>query len=177
VADGQWHHVAIVLTDKHSNSCADMRFYVDGNVFAASSINAGARLATLPWSNIRIGVGWGTGSLDGYFNGMIDDAAMWGSPVTDSKVRAIAKAGSDARLRYDASAMEQLFDLFDAQQGVVSIADRNWVYTKGLKGTGGDVLDVGGRIAIQLDKLGNGVVEQGSSAFMPVLYLYLRSKR
>jgi len=177
VTDGQWHHVAIVLTDKHSNSCADVRFYVDGNVFAASSINAGANFATLPWSNIRIGVGWGSGSLDGYFNGRIDDAAMWGSPLTDSKVRAIAKAGTDTRLRYDASSMEQLFDLFDARQDAVSIAKRKWVYTKGLKGTGGDVLDVGGRIAIQLDQLGNGVVEQVNSAFMPILYLYLRGKR
>ncbi len=177
VTDGQWHHVAVVLTDKHQNSCADMRFYVDGNVFTASSINAGASLTTLPWSNIRIGVGWGVGSLDGYFNGTIDDAAMWGSPLTDSKVRAIATAGSDARLLYDASAMEQLFDLFDAQQGVVSIAKRKWVYTKGLKGVGGDVLNAGGGIAIQLDQLGNGVVEQANSAFMPILYLYLRSKR
>ena len=122
-------------------------------------------------------LGWGIGSLDGYFNGAIDDAAMWGSPLSDSKVRAIATVGSDVRLRYDASAMEQLFDLFDAQQGKVRIAKRSWVYTTGLKGAGGDVLDVGGRLAIQLDQLGNGVVQQENNAFMPILYLYLQSKR
>lgn len=179
VTDGKWHHVAIVLTDKHRNSCADIRFYVDGTVFAASSANAGAPLDTVPWSNIRIGAGVG-GSLgtqpDDFFNGAIDDAAMWGSPLTDSKVRAIATAGSDTRLRYDASAMEQLFDLFDAQQGSVSIAQRKWIYTKGLQGSGGDVLNHGGGIAIQLDQLGNGVVEEVNAAFMPILYLYLRSK-
>ena len=101
---------------------------------------------------------------------------MWGSPLTDSKVRAIATVGSDARLRYDASAMEQLFDLFDAQSGNVSIAQRKWIYAKGLQGSGGDVLNHGGSIAIQLDQLGNGVVEEVNAAFMPILYLYLRSK-
>lgn len=57
VADGAWHHVAVVLTDKHDNRCADILYYVDGAEFAAGAVNATAQLDTLPWSNFRIGAG------------------------------------------------------------------------------------------------------------------------
>jgi hypothetical protein len=53
--------------------------------------------------------------------------------------------------------MEQLFDLFDARGGSVVIGNLAWSYTTGLHGTGGDVLNLGDRIAIQLDDDGNGV--------------------
>ena len=40
------------------------------------------------------------------------------------------------------------------------------------------MLEVGGRLAIQLDALGNGVAEQQqAAAFMPILYLYLQGKK
>ncbi len=61
--------------------------------------------------------------------------------------------------------MDLLFDLFDAQQGFVTIGDRKWIYTDGLTGGGGDVLNPGGRIAIQLDTLGNGVIESPGGCF------------
>ena len=50
-----------------------------------------------------------------------------------------------------------LFDLFDAQQGEVTIGSLDWTYTTGLNGAGGDVQELGDRIAIQLDNSGNGV--------------------
>ena len=164
VADGAWHHVAIVLTDKHDNRCADILYYVDGAKFSAGTSNATARLDTLPVSNFRIGVGVEGKSISNFFTGSIDDVAIWGSPLSSSKTRAIATAGSHAALRYDAFAMELLFDLFDAQQGEVNIGSLDWIYTAGLNGAGGDVLDLGDRIAIQLDNSGNGVAATQASS-------------
>ena len=163
VADGAWHHVAVVLTDKHDNRCADILYYVDGAEFSAGTNNATARLDTLPISNFRIGVGVEGKSISNFFTGSIDDIAIWGSPLSSSKTRAIATAGNHAALRYDAFAMELLFDLFDAQQGEVNIGSLDWMYTTDLNGAGGDVLDLGDRIAIQLDNSGNGVAATQTS--------------
>ncbi len=93
-----------------------------------------------------------------FFNGAIDDAAIWGSPLSASRVKAIANAGRHSRLHYDALSMEALFDLFESQQGDATVDDVTWTYITNLNGGGGDILDFGDRIAIQLDNLGNGVV-------------------
>ena len=157
IADGNWHHVAVVLTGRHVNRCADILFYVDGDELSSGAVNSMARLDTASWANIRVGAGLSTRSVVDFFNGAIDDAAIWGSALPLPKVRAIANAGHHAGLRYGASAMEFLFDLFDAKRGEVVIGNLSWIYISGLNGTGGDVLNLGDRIAIQLDEIGNGV--------------------
>jgi len=157
IADGSWHHVAVVLPGAHVNRCADVMYYVDGDEFSSGSASSSASVDTVPWSNIRFGARAGTTPVD-FFDGVIDDAALWGSALPHPKVRALATAGRHAELRYDASAMELLFDLFDARQGEAVIGDLHWSYITGLQGTGGDVLDLGDQIAIQLDDSGNGVV-------------------
>jgi hypothetical protein len=156
LADGSWHHVAVVLPGAHVNRCADVLYYVDGDEFPSGSADASESVDTVPWSNIRFGARAGTTPVD-FFDGAIDDGAIWGSALPHPKVRALATAGRHAELNYDASAMELLFDLFDATQGQVVIGDLHWSYVTGLQGTGGDVLDLGDQIAIQLDDSGNGV--------------------
>ena len=130
---------------------------MDGKELAASSVNASARLDTVSWQNFRVGVGISKSLID-FFNGAIDDAAVWGSALPAAKLRALTTAGRHSRLRYDASKMEVLFDLFDGQEGEAVVDGLSWTYITGLEGSGGDVLDLGERIAIQLDDQGNGVV-------------------
>ena len=158
ITDGSWHHVAVVLTGRHVNRCADILFYVDGSEFSSGSVNPSASLDTVSWSNIRVGAGVSGTSVVNFFNGVIDDVAVWGSPLPASRVKAIANAGRHNRLNYDALSMEVLFDLFDAQQGDATVGDVTWTYITNLNGSGGDILELGDRIAIQLDDLGNGVV-------------------
>ena len=47
IADGNWHHVAVVLTGRHVNTCGDILFYIDGNEFSPGSlVDCACRLFT-----------------------------------------------------------------------------------------------------------------------------------
>ena len=165
VNNGKWHHVAVVLTDDHDNRCADMLFYVDGNDFSAASSNASALVQTLPWANMRIGAD-NTGNAN-FFSGTIDDVAMWAVALTDGKTRSLATAGNHPQLSYDALAMQALFSLFDAGKGSATVRGDTWVHTSGLRGRGGDVIELSNGIAIQFDDAGNGVATGNGSSPPP----------
>jgi hypothetical protein len=154
--DGVWHHIAATLPNDHTNNCADVLYYVDGIEVGADFDNANEPLDTVAFNNIRIGVN--TNANNFFFNGAIDDVAMWGSALPASRLRALVTAGNHITLSFNAVVMESLFDLFDAGQGEMEVGGFIWATTTGLIGNGGDITDTGGGFAIQLDELGNGIL-------------------
>jgi hypothetical protein len=56
INNGQWHHVAVVLPNEHSNVCGDVLFYVDGQEYVSAASNAAEIIDTVSWSNYRIGL-------------------------------------------------------------------------------------------------------------------------
>ena len=167
INDNSWHHVAIVLPNDHSNTCADVLFYIDGQQYPSGTNYASASINTVAWGFYRIGRNE-FGSSE-YFNGSIDDISVWGAPLTSAEVRALANAGTHPYLQYDALDMKMLLDQFNSGQGITNVGTNEWQSVTGLTGNGGDILTLNGNIAIQLDDLGNGIVSDIAVPVGPAL--------
>jgi hypothetical protein len=153
VADGQWHHVAMVLPHRTQSTLGELRFYVDGVEYSAS---ASTRKILTHGGTNSLYVGKAANNSGPNFIGDIDDFAFWGSALSAAKVGALRNAAV-LPLAYDAFDMEQLFDLFNDGQGLMTIGDRTWTVTNNLNGQAGQVIQSGNAFAIVLDDNGNGV--------------------
>ena len=160
INDGQWHHVAVVLPGNHANDLGDVLFYVDGQEFVANTANPAREIRTFAGSQSNLHVGANAENLNSgqQFNGLLDDVALWGSPLSSSKLRALVNAGNQPGLNLDTLEMESLFTIFDTQQGIANVAGINWEFASGLSGEGGDLSQTDTQFSLILDEGGNGVV-------------------
>ena len=160
--DGQWHHVAVVLPEKHENMLSDVLFYVDGVQYTASLSNGDRPIRTYAGSasNIFIGADAENLGTNNHFDGDIDDVALWGSALSSGKVMAMYNAGNHPGLTYDLLEMNTLFELFEANNGSALVDGVLWQnYSSNITDGAGQVLDLaGGHFAIMLDDLGNGLI-------------------
>jgi hypothetical protein len=92
VADGRWHHVAVVLPDDTASNTTDLRLYVDGQLDAGNPGGAGpsalrARVIDTGFAgNVLIG----SDVEGGYFEGRIDEVGLWDEALTTEQIRALA---------------------------------------------------------------------------------------
>ncbi|WP_079032160.1 LamG-like jellyroll fold domain-containing protein [Streptomyces specialis] len=81
--DGQWHHVAATV------GANGMRLYVDGQQVASSILTTSARNATSYW---RVGgdslLGWPNRPTSDFFAGQIDEVAVYGTQLSQSRIAA-----------------------------------------------------------------------------------------
>ena len=169
INDGQWHHVAVVLPNKHENRLSDTLLYVDGVQYSARLSSSNNPIRTYAGSASNIYIGADAENLDSnhHFDGVIDEAALWGSALTPGKVRSLYTAGNHVSLGYTTLQMEMLFELFDEQSGHREIRASTWVNTSGLAGAAGDVIQIDSNtLAIVLDDDGHGVIQATDPAII-----------
>ncbi|MCH9022698.1 MAG: sulfatase-like hydrolase/transferase, partial [Planctomycetes bacterium] len=82
IADGQWHHVAAVLSDDGSPDVNEIKLYVDGDP-DPESLSLSRQIDTAVGNNVKIGV-FTTGA---YFNGFIDDVRIYDAPLSAGDVQ------------------------------------------------------------------------------------------
>lgn len=85
IADGQWHHIAIVLKEDSRPTITDAVLYVDGQPESISNSDSSA-LYTAGIDNVKIGA-YSTNS--DYFEGIIDEVRIYGRALSDSEIRGV----------------------------------------------------------------------------------------
>ncbi|GAB4198602.1 MAG: hypothetical protein Tsb002_33660 [Wenzhouxiangellaceae bacterium] len=90
VDDLQWHHVAITV-DRNNSSGG--RIYLDGvNIFTFNPTTRSGNLSNS--SSLTIGR---TSDSSNYFDGQIDEVALYGKALTQTEVRSIFNAGRNGK--------------------------------------------------------------------------------
>ena len=87
LTDGNWHHLVIVRAGSANN-----KIYVDGVPQTLNTTTFGAENLTDPQSSkdLLIGAGYNTGgTLYRFFNGYIDEMAIWTSALSEETIQAI----------------------------------------------------------------------------------------
>jgi len=89
VADGNWHHLVHVV----GSEIDGQRLYVDGQLAVAGS----KALSDFDWQR-QINIGFSNDAAGGYFQGRIDDVAVWDSVLTEPQIRALSQGASPMAL-------------------------------------------------------------------------------
>jgi len=95
IADGNWHHIAAVLDSDANPNVSEVRLYVDGRTEASSGVSS-RQISTAQGDNVKIGT-----FSDGdnrYFNGMIDEVAIFDVALTDDQVARLCHVGGESFL-------------------------------------------------------------------------------
>lgn len=125
VNDGQWHLVTVVLDgDASGNSTidlADVQFYVDG-VFQYRDGDETQAINTAG-DTLLIGK---TPNNSGFFDGCIDDVAVWSVGLSADEVLGLYQVGVEPLLGYDASKFELLRQVHAGAFPSAEINGRTW---------------------------------------------------
>jgi hypothetical protein len=88
IADGNWHHIAVVLTNDTTPDISEANLYVDGNLESIGGMLAFA-VNTAVTENVKIGVH--AGGLK-YYNGLIDEVRIYDRALSAADIEAIYRA-------------------------------------------------------------------------------------
>ncbi|MCG8425439.1 MAG: hypothetical protein MJE77_46775 [Proteobacteria bacterium] len=157
--DGQWHHVAVILSRPRGNRLGDVVFYIDGVAYdPVSPRGLDTAIFTHGGTGTQVTIG-ATRQGWGFWWGALDEVALWGRGLAGAEVNAMMNASLWEALRYDTVAMESLFDLHDAAAGTIRIGDRTWGFTPALDDVPGGVFDLcNGQVGVQIDASGSGIM-------------------
>ncbi|OXU15430.1 LamG-like jellyroll fold domain-containing protein [Sedimentisphaera salicampi] len=158
LADGKWHHVAAAFPGRPEgkDKFKDLIFYVDGQKYPAATDSEDILMTSGSVNNLYVGKA--ARDHGPYFEGSIDEFAIWGSKLSDGKIESLFAGAESETLGYNASDMEKLFDLFNQKSGSVFVKGRRWQCASGLPGSPGDLVTHNSEPAFVLDQQGNGVV-------------------
>ncbi|MEE3052577.1 MAG: lamin tail domain-containing protein [Planctomycetota bacterium] len=109
VADGRWHHVAVVLPNDTSSNTLDLHIYVDGQLDAGrpGGPNPSASRARAIDTGFAGNVLIGSGATSDYFSGLIDEVGLWDEALTAEQISALAGGTSAGEL----TSFHPLFEL------------------------------------------------------------------
>jgi hypothetical protein len=131
INDGQWHHVAAVLPNKHDNRVSDARLFVDGELQIVSVQVADGhddRIMTYPGvnSSIHIGSPYMNRVRQGaaLFDGTLDEVAFYARGLTDAQVASVVQAATEHGLNLDE--YDRLLELAEQGEGSVDINGETW---------------------------------------------------
>lgn len=143
--DGEWHHLIYTIDSgvwqKYVDSAASNGTYNHGSGF----------YTTRPL--YMFGKNGG-----GEYIGMLDDIAIWDEALTAGESLALYNLAMEPELAYGAGSAQKLFDIYTAGTGTAFIGEDIWTPVAGLGGSVGDIVTVGGSLALQLDGNGGGVI-------------------
>jgi hypothetical protein len=89
INDGQWHHVAAVLSNDGTPAVGDIDLYVDGVLEANPYVSSAQSIGTSDMSDVLMGT-----RIDGFvpsdsFNGLMDEIVIYNMALTDSEIFAL----------------------------------------------------------------------------------------
>ena len=98
--------------------------------------------ATDPLASFRLGasannVSGNTAPSIQFFDGLVDDVAVWSEALTSDEIKSLYDVGSSVALAYTANLFDQLKRIHDAASGSTTIGNLEWSYTTGLTGAAG----------------------------------------
>ncbi|MGE0171365.1 MAG: cadherin-like beta sandwich domain-containing protein [Oligoflexales bacterium] len=94
-ADGLWHHWAIVVPASGSPTLNDLLFYFDGELLTSAFNSSTTAINTGTVAKLYIGKMLGSGT--NYFQGSLDDIAIWDKALTSSEIETIYERQSDGQ--------------------------------------------------------------------------------
>lgn len=118
------------------------RFFVNGNfVYAPGAASPVINTLTGVGSALAIGKSANDPAtlptVQQYFLGQLDDAAIWDELLSDAEVLGLYQVGATAGLLYDAGQFQQLRAVHQAGAGSVTLGGKLWEYASRLPGAGG----------------------------------------
>lgn len=152
---GRWVHLAITFDVNASGN--DTTFYVNGVLDSSADYGSALDSNTSPF---RIGNSSPVNSW-GYWNGMMDDVAIWSTPLTADEIRTFYALSVHPQLKYSPAAAQLLFDTYEDGPGAhVRIGNQSWRYSESLSATSdGQLVTVNGVVALVMDAAaGTGMV-------------------
>ncbi|AQQ10335.1 hypothetical protein L21SP3_02167 [Sedimentisphaera cyanobacteriorum] len=158
LADGKWHHVAAAFPGRPAgkDKLKDLIFFADGQKYKPETSSEDVIMTNSSVNNLY--VGRGARNRGPNFKGSIDEFAIWGSQLSDGKIKSLFAAAKNEKLNYNASQMEKLFDLYNKQSGSAVIKGRRWQCISGLSGAQGDLVIHNGSPALIFNQQGRGVL-------------------
>ncbi len=153
LSDGNWHLVTITWSTNLATGNNGHRVYVDGK-FVYSPGALGQVIDTGNGGINDFFVGKSVNSqfafptLQQYFNGLVDDVAVWDARLNDAEVLALYQLGAESALKYDAGQFATLKAVHDAGSGSVTIGARTWTYAPNLFSVAGLTNTAAGYIVV-----------------------------
>ncbi len=89
VADGQWHHVAVVLADDGSPSVNEIKLYVDGIPQTVTSSSSQA-INTVASQNVQMGSVYNGTAQASFFGGLLDEVRIYDVPLMGQQILRVA---------------------------------------------------------------------------------------
>ncbi len=83
IADGKWHHVAVVMENDGSPDISELRLYVDGEIETTGGVLP-CQINSSDINNVRIGVNV---LSPNYFHGIIDEVKIFDIALTDDYIK------------------------------------------------------------------------------------------
>jgi hypothetical protein len=148
-SDGQWHHLVVSQTAAADGSGLTM--LVDGQ-----EPPLGTDVRSDDWfHNIGSANYFALGyeirrSFQGGLDGLLDDVAVWGTPLGDAEMLALFALGNHAELGYGALEASDLFDLHWSGAGSLGIGGLRWTPFSGASGTAGELVGSGSDFTLWL---------------------------
>lgn len=161
ITTGQWLNVVVTW---NAGSTSALNFYVNGSSTPPTTTFTGSGVLGANTEPIRLGVTSST--MYNSLNGSLDDFAMWDSVLTSAQARALSTAPA-ALSGYNASVMNQLFNVSSGSVSSATIGELTWTSITGIDATGrtvGDTWQNGGNYYIWLSGSGAGAAGLVASA-------------
>lgn len=143
--NGQWHHLVYTV-----DSGAWQKFIDSSRLSGTYNHGTGFGTTRALYMFGRNG--------GGEYVGLMDDIAIWDEALNTGEAKALYNLAKHPALAYGAGDANRLFDLYAAGEGTAFIGEDVWTPATGLGGSAGDVVTVGGSLALVLDGNGGGVL-------------------
>ena len=132
---GSWIMVTTTLPSG-GGTVGDVVTYLNGT---ATNASGGTRPINTSDTSLRLGV---SANLNiQFFDGLVDDVAVWDEALTDDEILSLFDVGDSLDLSYTAGAFDQLKQVHDAGSGVVTVNGLEWSYASSLTDPAGLTTD------------------------------------
>jgi len=163
--DNNWHHLAGVYDYDSTSGTATAYVYLDGQLYIARQTVAVDSPQAWGTNNSPLQTGRVRESTVQWLSGTVDDLGIWKDALSQPQILAIYNTPLVAELnapttgRYGLKDMRDLFALYEARTGSVTIGDQTWYYFASLPNQQGPgkAWHAGGEFFIQLGADGSGV--------------------
>ena len=152
---GKWTHLLITFDVNAIGN--DTAFYTNGVLESTAEYGTAldSNASPLRFGNATSPTSWG------YWNGMMDEIAVWSTPLTAAEVHTVYLLSANSKFNYSPAEVQRLFDAHDEGAGsVVQIGNQRWDYSDSLSASSdGELVFDNGVTALVMDSsAGTGMV-------------------
>lgn len=116
LADGAWHHIAVVLSDDGSPDVSEVRLYADGQPEIIGAVQP-RTVNTSSDQTVKIGVDNNTGTV--FFQGMIDDVRIYNRALDAQDIARQASLTPIAHWRFNEHSGGEVRDAASGHHGIL----------------------------------------------------------